>query len=96
MIDIATPNRSPPGSPYSLELEGPNPPCHHFTRNTPCLFFYAQVFFSIFILCIGVAGMAGAIGGESCFYSNLITLVVGLWVPSPAQTKQPDVAPRQT
>jgi hypothetical protein len=85
VIDFS-PAASPPASPpYSLDLEGDNPPCPSCTRNVPCLFFYGQVFFSFVILLISVAGLAGLIAGKdicfnNAFYSNLVTMVVSLWI----------------
>lgn len=79
--------RSPasPASPYSLDNEGVNPPCPCCVRNVPCLFFYGQVFFSLIILLVAVFGLAGWISeSDGCFntsfYSNLITMVVALWI----------------
>lgn len=84
MIDFSPPG-SPHHSPYSIDLEGADPPCPGCTRNVPCLFFYGQLFFSFVILVVSVAGLAGVISDDdSCFntgfYSNLMTMVVSLWV----------------
>lgn len=72
-------------SPYSVDLEGRNPPCGCCSRNVPCMFFYGQVMFSAIILAISVAGLAGFLGNDdgcfnNSFYSNLITMVVALWI----------------
>lgn len=74
-----------PRSPYSVDLEGEHPPCACCSRNVPCMFFYGQVLFSMLILGIAVAGLSGLMGVEdgcfnSSFYSNLITMVVALWI----------------
>jgi hypothetical protein len=74
------------GSPiYSPALEGPNPPCPGCSRNVPCMFFYGQVVFSVLILAVAVAGLAGFLGADdgcfnNSFYSNLITMIVALWI----------------
>ena len=49
------------------------------------MFFFGQVFFSFLILVVSVAGLAGVISPEdgcfnNSFYSNLITMVVALWI----------------
>ena len=49
------------------------------------MFFYGQVMFSAIILAISVAGLAGFLGNDdgcfnNSFYSNLITMVVALWI----------------
>lgn len=80
---IITPPR--PHSPYSIDLEGEQPPCAQCSRNVPCLFFYAQVIFSLVILVTGVVGLAGIIDDtDSCFnkqfYSNLLTVVMTFWI----------------
>jgi hypothetical protein len=72
-------------SPFSTSVEGPNPPCGCCSRNLQCAFFYGQVVFSFLILCVSVVGLAGLIGDEdgcfnNSFYSNLITMVVALWI----------------
>lgn len=74
-----------PASPYSVDLEGQQPPCPSCSRNVPCLFFYAQVMFSLVILVTGVVGLAGLIdASDSCFnkqfYSNLLTVVMTFWI----------------
>jgi hypothetical protein len=72
-------------SPTGVDVEGPNPPCGCCSRNLQCAFFYGQVVFSFLILCVSVVGLAGLIGEEdgcfnNSFYSNLITMVVALWI----------------
>ena len=67
------------------DLEGVNPPCRCCPRNLPCMFFFGQVFFSFLILVVSVAGLAGVISAEdgcfnNSFYSNLITMIVALWI----------------
>jgi uncharacterized integral membrane protein len=49
------------------------------------MFFYGQVLFSLLILGIAVVGLSGLLGTtdgcfNSSFYSNLITMVVALWI----------------
>jgi uncharacterized integral membrane protein len=49
------------------------------------MFFYGQVVFSVLILAVAVAGLAGFLGADdgcfnNSFYSNLITMIVALWI----------------
>jgi hypothetical protein len=46
---------------------------------------YGQVFFSVLILVVAVSGLSGLLGADDdcfnkSFYSNLITMVVALWI----------------
>jgi hypothetical protein len=39
--------------------------------------------------------MGGFVNQDNTFYSNLITFVLGVWVPSPTMKKPPVVLPKE-
>lgn len=61
----------------------------YFQCSYRCWQFIVSVIFSIFGLVVGFIGLMGAFTTtDQTFYSNLITFILGVWLPSPRLKKE--------
>lgn len=61
----------------------------YFQCSYRCWQFIVSVIFSMFGLVVGFIGLMGAFNTtDQTFYSNLITFILGVWLPSPRLKKE--------
>lgn len=66
----------------------------YFQCSYRCWQFIVSVIFSMFGLVVGFIGLMGAFNTtDQTFYSNLITFILGVWLPSPRLKKEETLGP---